>query len=153
MKHIAIMLAVLMGVGLTNAATTQAEAKDGRHRAFAAGAVTGLVVGGILGASANDRHYDRRHYHDRRYYRNGGYYRSKGHYRHHHPRHVYRHNYHRPNVYYVAPRRHYVVRDRGYSYASAHRQWCENRYRSYDAGSNTWVTYGGVVKQCASPYN
>lgn len=33
-----------------------------------------------------------------------------------------------------------------------HYQWCEGRYRSYDAYSNTFVTYSGVRQQCLSPY-
>ncbi|MBB4953797.1 hypothetical protein H4S14_001857 [Agrobacterium vitis] len=33
-----------------------------------------------------------------------------------------------------------------------HYQWCEARYRSYDAYSNTFVTYSGYRQQCLSPY-
>ncbi len=38
------------------------------------------------------------------------------------------------------------------SYRDSHVSWCYNRYRSYDAGSNTYVTYGGRVRNCRSPY-
>ncbi len=35
---------------------------------------------------------------------------------------------------------------------SNHYSWCSNRYKSYDPGSNTWVSYGGQVRNCRSPY-
>ena len=38
------------------------------------------------------------------------------------------------------------------SYRSSHVSWCFNRYRSYDEGSNTYVSYGGRVRNCRSPY-
>jgi len=56
-----------------------------------------------------------------------------------------------PDVVYVEPRRVYrepVYVNRG----NAHVNWCYNRYRSYQARSNTYVSYGGRVKQCRSPY-
>jgi opacity protein-like surface antigen len=45
-----------------------------------------------------------------------------------------------------------VLRDRHYSYGRRHVRWCHNRYRSYNARSNTWVAYSGRVRQCISPY-
>lgn len=45
--------------------------------------------------------------------------------------------------------------DRDYydgGYGDRHVQWCMDRYRSYDPRSNTWVSYGGRVHQCISPY-
>ncbi|MBO3759109.1 BA14K family protein [Ciceribacter sp. L1K22] len=33
-----------------------------------------------------------------------------------------------------------------------HYQWCANRYRSYDARSNTFQPYNGPRQQCYSPY-
>lgn len=33
-----------------------------------------------------------------------------------------------------------------------HYQWCEGRYRTYDAYSNTFVNYDGMRQQCLSPY-
>lgn len=33
-----------------------------------------------------------------------------------------------------------------------HYQWCANRYRSYDARSNTFQPYNGPRKRCYSPY-
>ncbi|MFN0264332.1 BA14K family protein [Tepidamorphus sp. 3E244] len=48
-------------------------------------------------------------------------------------------------------RRHYRARaHRGHG--SRHVNWCHSRYRSYDARSNTWVSYSGDVRQCRSPY-
>ena len=56
-----------------------------------------------------------------------------------------------PDVVYVEPRR--VYREPAYvNRGSAHVNWCYNRYRSYHARSNTFVTYGGRTKQCYSPY-
>jgi hypothetical protein len=34
-----------------------------------------------------------------------------------------------------------------------HVRWCMNNYQSYDADSNTFVTYDGDVRRCRSPYN
>ena len=43
----------------------------------------------------------------------------------------------------------------GYSpaYGSRHVRWCMERYRSYNPRCNTWVSYGGGVRQCVSPYS
>lgn len=38
------------------------------------------------------------------------------------------------------------------SYRNSHVSWCFNRYRSYEARSNTYVSYGGRVRNCRSPY-
>ena len=38
------------------------------------------------------------------------------------------------------------------SYGGSHGEWCARRYNSYDWGSNTWVSYGGQVRRCRSPY-
>jgi hypothetical protein len=35
---------------------------------------------------------------------------------------------------------------------SPHQAWCLNRYRSYRIQTNTYVTYGGQVRYCVSPY-
>lgn len=56
-----------------------------------------------------------------------------------------------PDVVYVEPRRVYrepVYVNRG----NAHVNWCYSRYRSYQASSNTYISYGGRVRQCRSPY-
>ncbi len=37
--------------------------------------------------------------------------------------------------------------------SNAHVRWCESRYRSYDAWSNTWQPYNGPRRQCFSPYS
>jgi hypothetical protein len=58
-----------------------------------------------------------------------------------------RHNRHYDDRYYE--RRVYRPRR---SYRSAHVNWCHNRYRSYRARSNTWISYGGSVRTCYSPY-
>lgn len=38
------------------------------------------------------------------------------------------------------------------AYGSNHVEWCRNRYRSYNARTNTWLSYSGQVRQCVSPY-
>lgn len=53
-----------------------------------------------------------------------------------------------PGPTYYQPRR--VYRQ---SYGSAHVRWCYNRYRSYDAYSNTYQPYNGPRRACYSPYS
>jgi hypothetical protein len=36
--------------------------------------------------------------------------------------------------------------------SSAHVEWCFDRYRSYNARSDTFTGYDGVVRRCRSPY-
>jgi BA14K-like protein len=36
---------------------------------------------------------------------------------------------------------------------SRHVAWCEDRYRSYNARTNTWISYSGEERECNSPYN
>lgn len=40
----------------------------------------------------------------------------------------------------------------GVNLPSAHVQWCINRYRSYDPGTDTYVPRVGVRARCNSPY-
>jgi hypothetical protein len=35
---------------------------------------------------------------------------------------------------------------------SAHTNWCQNQYRSYDVRSNTFQPYNGPRRECVSPY-
>ena len=42
--------------------------------------------------------------------------------------------------------------DSSSNYGGRHVEWCSDRYRSYDARNNTWVSYGGQVRECNSPY-
>ncbi len=75
-----------------------------------------------------------------------------------------RHRHYRDGYYYSTPwwlltaplvigttysSRHYRDRD----YGDRHTQWCYDRYRSYNARYNTWVSYDGSVHECNSPYN
>jgi hypothetical protein len=32
-----------------------------------------------------------------------------------------------------------------------HVAWCQNRYRSYDVGTNTFLGYDGVRRECVGP--
>ena len=50
-----------------------------------------------------------------------------------------------PRVYRAPPRR-------SYGLSNAHVNWCYNRYRSYDARSNTFQPYNGPRRACYSPY-
>lgn len=38
------------------------------------------------------------------------------------------------------------------SSGSRHQAWCEDKYRSYNPRTNTWLSYSGEVRQCVSPY-
>ncbi len=58
------------------------------------------------------------------------------------------HNRHYGDHYYND--RHYRPRR---SSRRTHTNWCYNRYRSYDARSNTWVSYSGALRTCYSPYS
>jgi hypothetical protein len=40
----------------------------------------------------------------------------------------------------------------GYRLTNAHVRWCYDRYRSYDARSNTFQPYNGPRRACYSPY-
>jgi BA14K-like protein len=40
----------------------------------------------------------------------------------------------------------------GADYGDAHVQWCINHYRSYNPDNNTFVSYGGEIRECVSPY-
>lgn len=53
--------------------------------------------------------------------------------------------------YYEPPRRVYRRVERNYD--DAHVQWCYDRYRSYDAYSNTFQPYNGPRQICYSPYS
>ncbi|HUR44393.1 MAG TPA: BA14K family protein [Candidatus Saccharimonadales bacterium] len=33
-----------------------------------------------------------------------------------------------------------------------HVEWCSKRYRSYNPRDNSWVSYGGKVRECDSPF-
>jgi hypothetical protein len=41
----------------------------------------------------------------------------------------------------------------GYRQTNSHVSWCYDRYRSYDARSNTYQPYNGPRRQCYSPYD
>jgi len=40
----------------------------------------------------------------------------------------------------------------GGGYGDAHVQWCIDHYRSYNPANNTFVSYGGDILECVSPY-
>ena len=59
-----------------------------------------------------------------------------------------------PRIYYrPAPR--YIVREPRYvrrSNYNRHVRWCRNKFWNYDAQSDTFINYDGVVRRCRSPY-
>jgi hypothetical protein len=60
-----------------------------------------------------------------------------------------------PDVVYVQPqpRTIYVQPQPVYQgFSQNHYNWCYNKYRSYDAGSNTFQPYSGPRQPCYSPY-
>lgn len=58
--------------------------------------------------------------------------------------------YQQPQPVYQAPP---VVVAPGGGYSQAHYQWCADRYRSYDPGSNSYQPYGPYPRRpCVSPY-
>lgn len=90
----------------------------------AAAIIGGLAAGAIIGMAARPRYYD--DYYD-------GYDYDPG------PR-------------YILPRR---APSRAYygGGLDAHQQWCLNRWRSYDVGSDTYQPSRGDRRYCNSPYN
>jgi len=113
-----------------------------------------------------DRTYRRSHYSDisRRHYdrtyrrSHAGHY--SGSYNHRYSRHYYGHRYrHRHHGYnyfyggfwYANP---WWLYDSYESYnGGGHVQWCLNRYRSYDPGTDTYLGYDGLRHYCRSPYD
>lgn len=45
-----------------------------------------------------------------------------------------------------------ILNSQRHGLSSRHVAWCEDRYRSYNRRTNTWVAYSGAVRQCVSPY-
>jgi hypothetical protein len=46
-----------------------------------------------------------------------------------------------------------VALTNGNGSGNRHKAWCENRYKSYNAKTNTYVSSSGKRKQCNSPYD
>ena len=116
-------------LALSTIMTTVASAEAGRReRAFAGGVVAGLAGAAIIGGIARAHE---------PYYAPG-----------YHVRPTYYAPVYRPV--HVAPAPVYRVRHR--RAGNAHLDWCFARYRSYDAGSNTFQPYHGPRRTCVSPY-
>ncbi len=111
---------------------------------FAAGVITGLVVGGIISQSRRPGGYYGRYYRKRGYYARPGYnpYPRARYYRKPPPR-----RYYAPRPRYYAPPPRYRV-----NLTRSHYGWCDAKYRSYRAYDNTFQPYHGPRKQCVSPY-
>ncbi len=114
---------------------------------FAAGVVTGLIVGGIVSHNRGYRGYRRYNcygaYCGNRYYRYGnrGYYPKRYYGPGIHKRYYGRLPYYRP-----APR--YRT-----SYRRAHYNYCFGKYRSYRAYDNTFQPYHGPRRACRPPHS
>ncbi|MEX3010016.1 BA14K family protein [Hoeflea sp. TYP-13] len=110
---------------------------------FAAGLVTGLIVGGIVSSNRGYRGYGYRCYNA---YCNGPYYGNRGYY----PKRRYGPSYYgryygRLPYYRPGPR--YKT-----TYRRSHYNYCFSKYRSYRAYDNTFQPYHGPRKACRSPY-
>jgi hypothetical protein len=64
--------------------------------------------------------------------------------------------YHAPNANAYGVPRTYAYGTRTYAYgapiSSAHVQWCQQRYRSYDVATDSFLSYDGNRYRCNSPY-
>ncbi|WP_181705559.1 BA14K family protein [Chthonobacter rhizosphaerae] len=138
MKTFGVLMSVAAITAATTLSPTPVEARD-RTRDVVAGAALGVLGGVLIGqALAPQPLYAAPPPPPPVYYEPQPVYVA--------PPPVYR----QPQVIYEEPRpsRHY----RRVSARAAHRDWCEDRYRSYDAYDNTWVDRYGRVRECVSPY-
>lgn len=127
-KHsfISTLSSLMVAIFMIAAYSTVAEA----HRSSSGASITfGFSSGGSVSRGHPDRYrrYPRRSY-DRRYYNRG-------------------HSHVITQPRYIYPQRHSHSRR-----ASAHVNWCINRYRSYDVYTDTFQPYHGPRRRCNSPY-
>lgn len=136
---IAVISAGVMAMSVPNAdAGNKYRYKNNKGANFAAGVVTGLIVGGIVSSN-------------RRYNCYGAYcgkyrYGYRG-----HPRGYY----YGPSIHkrYYGYRPHYRPAPRYKTgYRRAHLNYCFSRYRSYRASDNSFQPYHGPRRPCRSPY-
>ena len=120
----------LLSLATVATAVTSAEAGR-RERNFVGGVVAGIAGAAIVSGIARAH----QPYYAPGYYQQPTYYAPV---------------YAEPRVVYVEPRR--VARRAARRANNAHLDWCFARYRSYDAGSNTYQPYNGPRRQCVSPY-
>jgi hypothetical protein len=137
LKHSLIALAAI-GAGLIGFSAAEAQAFTVQKPAVETAAPSSLLV------NADHREWRRNRHGDRLRHR-------QGRYRHYHGGYWY------ANPWWVLPMVGAGIalgnRDRYYDgYGSNHVEWCLSRYRSYNVRTNTWVSYGGRVRQCFSPY-
>ena len=114
--------------------------KSNKGANFAAGLVTGLIVGGIVSSNRRYNCYgaycgNYYRYGNRGYYQRGGYW-GPG---------LYPRYYGKPRYYKPVPR--YRT-----SFRRAHYNYCIKRYRSYRAYDNSFQPYHGPRRPCISPY-
>lgn len=137
-----ICSSLLVAVFLIASYTSAADARSSKHRHNHRGGVIlnfgsqGLFGGVILGGKYSRRS-GRSHCHGRSYchrHSNRGY-----------------HDHNRRGV--VIYPRHTAPRYNRSRRGSAHVNWCDNRYRSYDIYSDTFQPYKGGRKRCNSPFS
>ena len=91
-----------------------------------------------------ERRYDRNRHGKRYSYRRSGYNHRYG-------------NYYYSSPWWIGPSIGFALTVPGYGYGgygggNAHVEWCLNRFRSYDPGSDTYLGYDGNRHRCNSPY-
>jgi hypothetical protein len=147
-KTIAVMAAVAMGFGsaLASSAPASAEAATLHLPLVHAGGTAADVE--QVGWRGGQRYHSRQHVQ-----------------RHHYPRHAQRHRHGGSAAAGIlgfgvgalfgqaltAPRTQYYTYG-GTPYVDAHIQWCQQRFRSYDIASDSYLNYDGNRYRCNSPY-
>lgn len=144
LKHSLVALAA-MGAGLIGFSGAEASAFPVQKPAIQTDSTSSLLVDVKQRKGKNRKnwtHYSRSHHGERCRSRRGN------------CRHYHR-GYYYANPWWLLPMvgAGITLNQRNYGgYGSSHVEWCLNRYRSYNVRNNTWVSYSGEVRQCASPY-
>lgn len=137
---LAVAATTLSAIPLANAGSRWEHRRHHRHGDAIVAGVAGLAVGALIAGAASQRRYVDPYY-------GGGYYPPA-------PRVRYYRDY-EPRYYRPAPPRYYRVQQPRY-YGGLEpwsREWyryCASRYRSFDPGSGTFVTYGGQRRFCVA---
>ncbi|MEH6727285.1 MAG: BA14K family protein [Hyphomicrobiales bacterium] len=137
-----ICSSLLVAVFLIASYSSAADAHGSKHRYKHRGGVTldfgsHGVFGGVILGGKYSRRSGRSHCHGRSYchrHSNRGY-----------------HDHNRRGV--VIYPRHTAPRYNRSRQGSAHVDWCDNRYRSYDIYTDTFQPYKGGRKRCNSPFS
>lgn len=135
--------AALIGGAMTLSGTAPVSALTLPGAAVAAPADTAVVEKVHSRRGDRDRRYDRRRHGQRYSHRRPGYNHRYG-------------GYYYSSPWWIGPSISFGLRVPSYgtpSYGGGHVEWCYNRFRSYDAASDTYLGYDGYRHRCNSPYN